>query len=67
MTGQFQSWKSIIQKHNNKQKGLTKMSRPIDADALISKLIDKKYNTLDSKIEFGDIIYMIQTEPTLNV
>lgn len=42
------------------------MSRPIDADALISKLIDKKYNTLDSKIEFGDIIYMTQTEPTLN-
>lgn len=43
------------------------MSRPIDADALIGKLITKKYNSLDSKIEFGDIIYMIQTEPTLNV
>lgn len=42
------------------------MSRPIDADALIGKLIDKKYNSLDNKIEFGDIIYMIQTAPTLN-
>lgn len=43
------------------------MSRPIDADALIGKLIDKKYNSLDNKIEYADIIYMIQTEPTLDI
>lgn len=42
------------------------MSRPIDADALIGKLIDKKFNSLDNKIEYADIIYMIQTAPTLN-
>lgn len=43
------------------------MSRPIDADALISKLITKKYNSLDGKIEYADIIYMIQRAPTLNI
>ena len=39
----------------------------IERDSLVGKLIEMKYCSTSSKIDFGDVIRLINSEPTANV
>ncbi len=43
------------------------MKEYIDKDKLIGDLLDRKYSTAESKIEYGEVIYLIQKQPTAEV
>ena len=43
------------------------MSRYIDADKLVSILLEKNYNSTTGKIDFGDVIYLVNSQPTADV
>ena len=40
------------------------MSRYIDADELVSILLKKNYNSTTGKIDFEDVIYLVNSQPT---
>lgn len=41
--------------------------RYIDADKLIGDFLDKKYSVVESKIEFGEAINLVQEQPAADV
>ena len=43
------------------------MSRYIDADKLVGILLEKNYNSTTGKINFGDVIYLVNSQPTADL